>query len=80
MHNVLLVQFEFLPTKPAETCIKIALKHHLTYIWPSVFGWMENMIFEQTVAGYFPSIPFNLHISKLNTVNGVMNIQCDTIK
>ena len=27
-----------------------------------------------------PSIPFNLHISKLNTVNGVMNIQCDTIK
>ena len=28
----------------------------------------------------FPSIPFNLHISKLNTVNGVMNIQCDTIK
>ena len=54
LHNVLLVQYVFLLTEQAETYLKIfALKRHLMYIWPSLFGWMENMIFEETVTGYF---------------------------
>ena len=40
----------FLPTKQGETYLKICvLIYHLTYIFPSLFGWKENMIFEETV-------------------------------
>ena len=50
MHNVYFVQYVFLPTEQAETYLKISvLIYHLTYICPSLFGWKENMIFEEIV-------------------------------
>ena len=49
MHNVYFVQYVFLPTEQAEIYLKICvLIYHLTYICPSLFGWKENMIFEET--------------------------------
>ena len=51
MHNVPFVQYVFLPTEQAVTYFKIyVLIIHLTYICPSLFGWKENMIFEETVS------------------------------
>ena len=50
LHNVLFVQYVFLPTEQAETYLKIyVLIYHLTYICPSLFGWKENLIFKETV-------------------------------
>ena len=50
LHNVLFVQYVFLPTEQAETFPKMyVLIYHLTYICSSLFGWKENMIFEETV-------------------------------
>ena len=50
MHNVLFVQYVFLPTKQAETYLKIyVLIYNLTYICTSLFDWREHMIFEETV-------------------------------
>ena len=49
LHNVLFGQYVFLPTKQAETYLKIyVLMYHLTYIWTSLFGWKENLIFKET--------------------------------
>ena len=46
MHNVLFVQYVFLPMGQAETYLKIyVLLYHLTYICPSLFGWKDNMNF-----------------------------------
>ena len=48
MHNVLFVQYVFLPTKQAETYPKIyVLMYHLTYICTSLFDWRENMIYNK---------------------------------
>ena len=47
VHNVLFVQFEFLPTEQAETIY--VLIYHLTYICLSLSYWKANMIFEETV-------------------------------
>ena len=48
MHNVLFVQYVFLPTKQAETYSKIyVLMYHLTYICTSLFDWRENMIYNK---------------------------------
>ena len=50
VQNVLFIQNVFLPTWQAETYLKICvLIYHLTYIFPSLFGWKENMIFEEAV-------------------------------
>ena len=54
LQNVLFVQYVFLATEQAETHPKIyVFIYHLTYICPSFFGWKGNMIFEETVTGYF---------------------------
>ena len=43
MHNVLFVDFFFLPTEQGETCPKICiLTYLLTYICPTSFDWKEN--------------------------------------
>ena len=79
------VQYVFLLTEQAETYLKIyALKHHLRYIWPSLFGWMENMIFKETVTGYFDwlwasvkmksEISFKVFIRKEHRKNNLKNI------
>ena len=50
MHNVLCVQYLFLPTEQAETNLKIyVMMYYLKYICPSLFVWKENMIFEETM-------------------------------
>ena len=50
MHNVLFVQYVFLPTKQAETYSKIyVLMYHLTYICTSLFDWRENMIYNMNM-------------------------------
>ena len=50
VHNVLFVQYVFLPTKQAETYLKIyVLICHSTYIYPSFFSWKQNLIFKETV-------------------------------
>ena len=50
VHNVFFVQFESLPTEQAETYLKVCvLIYHLSYICPRLFGWKENMIFEETL-------------------------------
>ena len=50
MHNVLFVQYVFLPTKQAETYLKIyVLIYNLTYICTSLFDWRENMIYNMNM-------------------------------
>ena len=50
MLNVLFVQYVFLPTEQAGAYLKIYFfMYYLTYIGPSLFGWKENIIFEETV-------------------------------
>ena len=51
MHNLLFVKYVFLPIGQAEIYVKkiYVLINHLTYICPSLFGWKENMIPEETV-------------------------------
>ena len=51
VHNVYYVQHVFLLTKQAEPHLEIrVLIYHLIYIFsPRLFGWKENMIFEETV-------------------------------
>ena len=50
MHNVLFVQQVFLPTEQGETYLKnFVLMYQLTYICPRLFGWKENVIFEETM-------------------------------
>jgi len=46
MHNVLFVQYVFLPTEQTETYFKICiLTYDLTYICPGLFDWKENTFF-----------------------------------
>ena len=46
MHNVLFVQYVFLPTEQSETYFKIfILTYDLTYICPGLFDWKENTFF-----------------------------------
>ena len=46
VHNVLFVQYVFLPTEQTETYFKICiLTYDLTYICPGLFDWKENTFF-----------------------------------
>ena len=46
LHNVLFVQYVFLPTEQTETYFKICiLTYDLTYICPGLFDWKENTFF-----------------------------------
>ena len=46
VHNVLFVQYVFLPTEQSETYFKIfLLTYDLTYICPGLFDWKENTFF-----------------------------------
>ena len=46
LHNVLFVQYVFLPTEQSETYFKIfILTYDLTYICPGLFDWKENTFF-----------------------------------
>ena len=50
LHNVLFVQYVFLPTEQAETYLKIyVLIYRSTYICLNLFSWKENLIFKETV-------------------------------
>ena len=50
MHDVLFVQYVFLPAEQTDTYFKIyVLMYHSKYICPSLFGWKENFIFKETV-------------------------------
>ena len=46
LHNVLFVQYVFLPTEQSETYFRILiLTYDLTYICPGSFDWKENTFF-----------------------------------
>ena len=46
LHNVLFVQYVFLPTEQSETYFKIfILIFDSTYICPDLFDWKENTFF-----------------------------------
>ena len=46
VHDVLFVDFVFLPTEQAATYLKICISTYLlTYIGPSSFDWKENTFF-----------------------------------
>ena len=50
MHDVLFVQYVFLPAEQTDTYLKIyVLMYHSKYICPSLFGWKENLIIKETV-------------------------------
>ena len=50
MHDLLFVQYVFLPAEQTDTYLKIyVLMYHSKYICPSLFGWKENFIFKETV-------------------------------
>ena len=49
MNSVVFVQYVFLPTEEAETYQMYVMIYHLTFICPSLFGWKENMVSEETV-------------------------------
>ena len=50
MHDVLFVQYVFLPAEQTDTYLKIyVLMYHSKYICPSLFGQKENFIFKETV-------------------------------
>ena len=48
MHNMLFVQYVVLPTEQAELKIYVLI-YHSTFTCPTLFGWMETMVFEETV-------------------------------